>query len=484
MLAAFRGPRPAMATPRGRLRLVKNATLARAISACLGALTLSAAPAPPPAEVAAGPATRQEIVITGQNLAVVRETRRVELPSGDVALAWPDLPASARTETWGLLDPREAGVKPLGLAAPHTAHPLADLVGRRVRVERPGGASVDADVVSASGPSPDQMVFREGGDLVYGEPGARVVLPGGGGAPGTADRLVLRLSSDRAGARDLTARYLVADLGWQADYALTLAPDEKTGRLEGSFVVDNASGVAFVPSRLRLLAGTLRLTSTPTPRQMRANMAVQAGAVNQEVAVSQPASESRTYEIASPGRLPEGRSTFPLADDAGVAVEKRYLARATFWFGESADSQPLPVAVVYRVASKALSAALPAGIVRVYTEGGAVFVGEDRLAHTPERTDFEIESSEAFDLTGRRRQISFAQSGPRDSESTWEATFTSRKKEPVTVLVRDNFPGDWTLVESSVPGTKTSARSVEFAVPVPAGGDAKLTYRVRVRTGR
>jgi len=285
-------------------------------------------------------------------------------------------------------------------------------------------------------------------------------------------------------ARDLTAHYLVADLGWQADYALTLAPDEKSGRLEGWFVVDNGSGVAFAPSRLRLLAGTLRLTAAPAPRQMRANMAVQASAVNQEVAVSQPASESRTYEIASPGRLPEGRSTFALADEAAVAVEKRYLARAAFWLGESADSQALPVAVIYRVASKALSAALPAGVVRVYTEGGGVFVGEDRLAHTPERTDFEIETSEAFDLTGRRRQVSFTQSGPRDSESTWEATFTSRKKEPVTVLVRDNFPGDWTLVESSVPGTKTSARSVEFAVPVPAGGDAKLIYRVRVRTGR
>jgi hypothetical protein len=190
------------------------------------------------------------------------------------------------------------------------------------------------------------------------------------------------------------------------------------------------------------------------------------------------------YEIASPGALPEGRSTFPLLEPADVAVEKRYLARASFWLGESADSQPLPVAVVYRVAAKTLSAALPAGVLRVYGESGGVFAGEDRLANTPEKTDFEIETSEAFDLTGRRRQTSFTQSGPRESESSWEATFTSRKKEPVTVLVRDTFPGDWTLVESSVPGTKPSARSVEFAVPVPAGGDAKLTYRVRVRTGR
>ena len=33
----------------------------------------------------------------------------------------------------------------------------------------------------------------------------------------------------------------------------------------------------------------------------------------------------------------------------------------------------------------------------------------------------------------------------------------SSKKEPITVLVRDQFPGDWTVVESSVPARKLAA---------------------------
>jgi len=49
------------------------------------------------------------------------------------------------------------------------------------------------------------------------------------------------------------------------------------------------------------------------------------------------------------------------------------------------------------------------------------------------------------------------------------------------VLVREQFPGDWTIVESSVPSLKTGAFTVEFPVPVPAGGEAKLAYRVRVK---
>jgi len=48
-------------------------------------------------------------------------------------------------------------------------------------------------------------------------------------------------------------------------------------------------------------------------------------------------------------------------------------------------------------------------------------------------------------------------------------------------LVREQFPGDWTIVESSIPAKKLSAFVAEFPVPVPAGGEAKLTYRVKVR---
>jgi hypothetical protein len=428
------------------------------------------------AETAAGPPMRQEICLTNQNLAVVNETRRADLPAGPVVLSW-SIPAAARTETWSLVNAGAAAVRFLGLTAGlPEGNALAELVGHRVRVERPGGASAEAEIVAVSGAGPDQVLFREGSDLVYGEPGARLVLEGP--APGHAVRL--KLASERAGARDLAGRYLVSDVGWEANYALALSADEKSGRLEGWFTVDNRSGAAFAPTRLRLLAGNLRTAPAPRPQAAyRAEAAVIGG-----VAASEAVSESRMYEVASPGALPSGRTTFPLAADMDVPIEKRYVARTTYWFGENADSQTVPVAVIYKVGAKKLAAALPAGVVRVYTDGGSVFGGEDRIAHLPERTDFEIEVSEAFDLSARRRQTSFTQVGPRESESAWEVTISSRKKDDATVAVRETFPGDWKVLESSLPAVSKSARVAEFAVPVPAGGEARLTYRVRVRTGR
>ena len=298
------------------------------------------------------------------------------------------------------------------------------------------------------------------------------------GATGRPAGVILKLESNRAGSRTLTSRYLVSDVGWEASYALTLSSDEKRGRLEGSFIVDNRTGTDFAPARLRLLAGTLRAANPPMPKMMaqRAEM-MAADTVTQSAELS----ESRVYDVPTPPRLAAGRTTFPLATDADVAVEKRYVARSTYWMGAMEEAQRIPVGVQYRLQTKPLARALPAGVVRVYAEAGAVFTGEDRIEHTPERTDVEIETSEAFDLTARRRQVSFAQNSRTETESAYEVVITSRKKEAVTVLVREQFPGDWTVVESSVPAKKLAAFTAEFPVNVPAGGEAKLTYRVKVR---
>src|SRR5688572_17069232 len=61
---------------------------------------------------------RQELVVTNQNLALVLESRSVTLPAGRTELLWEGAPASARTETWSVVNAAEAGVRWLGLVAP------------------------------------------------------------------------------------------------------------------------------------------------------------------------------------------------------------------------------------------------------------------------------------------------------------------------------------------------------------------------------
>jgi hypothetical protein len=120
---------------------------------------------------AAAPPSRQDLVVTNQNLALVTESRSLAIPEGRSELLWAGAPASARTETWSVVNATEAGVRFLGLTAPFAGDGrpgmdwFAALVGKRVRVQRPNGQTVEAEVLAVNGTTPAQVLFREGDEM-------------------------------------------------------------------------------------------------------------------------------------------------------------------------------------------------------------------------------------------------------------------------------------------------------------------------------
>jgi len=56
----------------------------------------------------------------------------------------------------------------------------------------------------------------------------------------------------------------------------------------------------------------------------------------------------------------------------------------------------------------------------------------------------------------------------------------NRKEEDVTVRVQENFYGEWRILQSSLPHTRRDANTAQFDVPVAAGTETVLTYRVRI----
>ncbi|PYQ67423.1 MAG: hypothetical protein DMF54_04535 [Acidobacteria bacterium] len=105
----------------------------------------------------AAPAGRQDLVVTNQNLGVVVESRSVSLPAGRFELRWEGTPAAARTETWTVTNAREARIRWLGLSGPLPGTGAADsewlrgLVGKHVRIARPGGSTAEAEVLAVYG---------------------------------------------------------------------------------------------------------------------------------------------------------------------------------------------------------------------------------------------------------------------------------------------------------------------------------------------
>jgi hypothetical protein len=129
--------------------------------------------------------------------------------------------------------------------------------------------------------------------------------------------------------------------------------------------------------------------------------------------------------------------------------------------------------------------ALPGGVVRLYQRdrrGTAQFVGEDRIEHTPKDELVKVTMGNAFDIVAERRQTDYKKLADNLFEDAFEVTLRNHKDGAITVEVREQVGGDWEMISNSHPYEKSSAFAVTFAVAVPANGETKLIYRVRIRT--
>ena len=127
---------------------------------------------------------------------------------------------------------------------------------------------------------------------------------------------------------------------------------------------------------------------------------------------------------------------------------------------------------------------MPAGVVRVYqadSKGGLQFAGEDRIDHTPKDEDITLKIGTAFDVVCERKQTDFEKIAESVYEMAFEITLRNHKATPITVQVNEPIAGDWRMLTSTYPSTKTEAWAARFEVPVAANSNSVLRYRVRVK---
>jgi hypothetical protein len=206
--------------------------------------------------------------------------------------------------------------------------------------------------------------------------------------------------------------------------------------------------------------------------------------------------EYHLYTLARPTTIADNqKKQVALLQADNVACRKEYLLDGQWGDGRDGsgdDGRRVPVGVWVEMRNdqgSGLGQPLPAGIARVYKQdaGGRLqFIGEDRLAHTPENEVIRLRLGDAFDVTAERRQTEYrrldtTRDEPGQSESAWAITVKNARQEAVTVRVRETLPGDWQILQESAAHKRASAHAAVWQVPVPARGLAELTYRVRVR---
>lgn len=469
-----------------------------AVLGCMASGSIAA----PHSEKTTTASDQKEIAVTvyNENLALVKDTRKVKLERGFNKLAWREVSAQMRPETALLRN--LSGTSGFHLQEQNfdfdllTPDKLLEkYLGKDITVIRTNPATgvetrETSTVLATSGP-----VLKFTDRIETGIPG-RMVFPGVPGNLRDRPTLVVSLINPAAGDQNLELSYLTAGLSWRADYVAELAENDARLDLSGWITLVNQSGAAYPDARLQLVAGDVNQVQQQVMagRRMMTMQAKESDMAPEEVR-QEALFEYHLYTLQHATTLADNQTkqVALMSASATPAKKELVLQGADYYYsgqhGEIGRKLRVGVFVEFQNKGEGLGIPLPKGVIRIYkrdSHGNAQFVGEDSISHTPKNETVRLRLGEAFDVTADRKQTDFQKhpgSGRHNHifETAYQIICRNAKNEAVAVTIREPLPGDWNILSESHPHTKVSASVAEWKVTVPAEGQTVLTYRARTR---
>lgn len=445
--------------------------------------------------------TELAVTVYNSNIALVRDVRQVALPSGQLDLRFLDIAATVNPATVhfrSLSEPTRLGILEqnyqFDLLDPQRL--LKKYIGRDVtlvRTRMENGTSRQEEVSARLLAFNDAPVWKIGDEIVTGLHAEQYRFPEIPENLHSRPTLVWKVDNSGQRQHRIETSYLAGNMSWVADYVLTVGRDDVKADLDGWVTVTNTSGTSYKNAKLQLVAGDLhRVVHGQASDQMAMakvarEMAAAPAAFNREAF-----SEYHLYALNRKTTLLENETKqIALLGGSGVPVRKLFIVNGQnfYYRNRQAPGSPLKdqVRVFYKFRNDqaaGLGMPMPAGTVRVYqadSKGGIQFAGEDRIDHTPKDEDITLQIGTAFDVVCERKQVEWEKIADSVYEMAFEITLRNHKATPIAVEVNEPIAGDWRMLTSSHAHRKTDAWAAQFEVPVAAGGESVLRYRVRVK---
>ncbi|MBI3562532.1 MAG: DUF4139 domain-containing protein [Gammaproteobacteria bacterium] len=442
------------------------------------------------------------ITIYNEDLALVKDIRRITLDTGLRTLALRDVSGKLRPETAQLRSISHPAALHLleqnfdfDLLTPQKL--LEKSVGQMIRVIRTNPATgvetlESAEVLSVA----NGTVLKIGDRIETGVPG-RPVFDHVPANLRDHPTLVVTLENDVASAQQLELSYLTGGLAWKADYVAELSPDDKTLDLNGWVTLTNTSGSAYPNATLQLVAGDVNRVREDMVLAKAASMGVVQEASKRTREMSEESLfEYHLYTLNRPTSLADNQTKqVALLSATQVPVSKELVLHGNDYYysasyGELGQKLKFEVFVTLENTQPShLGLPLPKGVVRVYKRdksGNAQFIGEDQIDHTPKNETLKLKLGNAFDVTADKKQTDFKRTDSGTSrvyiyESAYEIKIKNAKAEAVTVNLQEPIPGDWRIMNETYKHEKAAAHTALWKIAVPANGNAILKYRVQCR---
>jgi hypothetical protein len=456
-------------------------------------LLLSAFALPAAALAQAGPGNLA-VTIYNENLALVQDTRQLNLPSGRSRQEFPNVSGQIQPETvtlgasdvsiveqnfdFDLLSPQKLMEKAVGEEI--TLVRTNPATGAEER-ERARVLAVNGGVVLQIGNRIE--VLRDDGLPV------RVIFDKVPENLRARPTLSVTLESSRGGTRPVTLSYLTGGMGWKADYVALFDEQKGVIDVQGWVTLTNQTGTTFDNADTLLVAGNVAQQPQNYYDPRRARMGYPPPPPPPPPPGNRPGTETPGRESLGDFYLYPLKERTTIANhqtkqvsflDVTGATARRAFVFRNGWL-QTQDQATSASSVLQFSSSRnaGLGDALPAGTVRVYMKdarGNAQFVGENQIGHTPMGSDIAIATGEAFDV----KVQPVMEQRERVNSSRWRTTMrytlTNASPRAVTVdLIQSGLWGDTRITQESQTSTRRSADEALWRVTVPANGEATVT---------
>jgi hypothetical protein len=468
---------------------------------------------------AAGPALAQsaqgDVAVTIYNggVALIQDTRQLDIPAGRSRQEFPDVSAQIRPETVSFAAP-DAGIVEQNfdydLLSPGKL--MEKAIGKTVTIVRVNPAT------GAETREQARILATNGGVVL--QIGSRIEVLRDDGLPvrvifdqvpanlRARPTLSVTVQSGRAGVRPARLTYLTPGLGWKADYVALF--DERAGKIDaqGWITLSNSTGTSFEDAEVVMVAGTPNRRGDDDDDDDDSRSSLRRAGT--ESGGRERLGDYYLYPL-------KGRTTIANAqtkqvsflDVQGAAARKAYEFRVAGFQNMDQARSASTVVAFSNASSGGLGDQLPAGTVRVYirdSRGSPQFIGENAIGHTPMGSELAVRTGEAFDVKvksavtkreritaeewelSRRYRISdregtrivTVEGNPTFWRTTMTYTLTNARPAPVVVeLVQAGldhvYYHDTRAVRETVAGEQRSLDERLYRVSVPANGETVVT---------
>jgi hypothetical protein len=419
-----------------------------------------------------------EVTVYNNNLALVKEKRKLDLNSGVNKVEYTDVASLIDPTSVMFEDTKNKNTAVLEQNYEYdlvsSSKLLEKFLDKEITVTEKEGGTYTGTLLSYD----NGIVLRlNDGKVVTVSEVSKLEFPDSADLL-TKPTLVWQIHSSVAGKRDVLTSYLTSGMSWKANYIVKASADDKKADIQGWVSVDNNAGATYKDARLKLVAGEVHRVVTPTMGAADATVtAVETAYSGEKTGFAEESLfEYHLYTLERPATLKNNQTKqLSLLSADSIPVDKELVF-------DTSKSSNVQVALKFNNSKeKGLGMPLPAGTVRVYkadSQGQLQFLGEDSIDHTPKDEEIKVVVGNAFDITGTRTQTSYNKVSSDVWKESYETEIKNHKSEAQEVRIVEHFYGDWEITSSSDPYEKKDAFSAEWTIKVPVNGSKKVSYTV------